>query len=1022
MQNQPKFAVKSEPRLDSKWLSRDLQCVFSYEGLAQSWNELVKEGELQAVSDDTLSPARERVGLCTCVPYPGAPVCPCPSCGPSSERESSEQGKNPLLNSRSLIDAWAWAPQPSVDQLKMCLRTLVGEQHQLSLEAASSTLSSMRLKQQLAVATRYYAALVRHKRPVVSQLHSPSLHSNLQSPDIRGSKTPSEQPMQALARVGSRAALSFAFAFLKRAWRSGEDSDLCGELLKESLEALRAMPEATLFCEDAVSPVWLEVVERADKFLRSVVLGDINVGVGHSRGCGQVPVPDQQLALSLLLELSLQRGTLSHILSGVLLLLQLWDSGKYEIDNRTVSHGTSVPLVTLLRRFESMSSFRQRPLESSMVDDDGMPVVNSTECFLSLLTLPEDEGLSVDLQQCAMVIMCHLDRLASPYLPQPSRASFGHNSTQEVMAWSLAAWEGIEPMPLIDLGDLRIIQICCSKASIGVLTSSGKVFALQQDNCGLRELGGFDNQEIVKLASHPLGEHFLALSANGDVFYWSDRTCFVHDDETIPKEAPALIQALSGNGVKGIYCGSQQCAAVTAGGQLYTWDKGSHNSQVHGKEADRRVPALVTLLGGHKVVDVACGNGDFGTPYLLVVTDAGLVFSLEHGDEEKSKQGGLQDPRTSLQLVDTLQGAEISRVFCWGQFNLALSRVGTLYVWGGGKQQDPSNQAKVVRGMEGRRVVDISFGASHCVALTHDGQVYMWTNSDWSSASHLPTLEVKPFPGTLPAGKSVAGVSCSNLQLYVWSAVDNGISLRMREPLVVDVCPTTMEQIDELLTWACEGTDVAWPPPPQEKECIAVAALNILRLQVHAAISNGAGAEQLGLVPDSRLLNSLKQRVVALASGPNVLPTIQRAAQQTLQASWSFLLPTADERARALSVLLLSSGSQASDTNQTSGRRFMMDLLVGSLMAYGGLESSLQTAIKVEIQDIDDTREKETASGKQLSKEMTSSGEQLMSDQALLESETKRTQVASEDASSAIPLLHLVKQLLRYVLSWLCYI
>lgn len=38
-----------------------------------------------------------------------------------------------------------------------------------------------------------------------------------------------------------------------------------------------------------------------------------------------------------------------------------------------------------------------------------------------------------------------------------------------------------------------------------------------------------------------------------------------------------------------------------------------------------------------------------------------------------------------------------------------------------------------------------------------------------------------------------------------------------------------------------------------------------------------------------------------------------------------------------------------------------------------------------------------------------------MSDQALLESETKRTQVLSEDASSTIPLLHLVKQLLRSV-------
>ena len=76
-----------------------------------------------------------------------------------------------------------------------------------------------------------------------------------------------------LARVGSRAALSFAFAFLRRAWRSGEDSDLCMELLQESLEALQSLPEASLFDEGSVSSVWLEVVERASKFLHSVVAG-----------------------------------------------------------------------------------------------------------------------------------------------------------------------------------------------------------------------------------------------------------------------------------------------------------------------------------------------------------------------------------------------------------------------------------------------------------------------------------------------------------------------------------------------------------------------------------------------------------------------------------------------------------------------------------------------------------------------------------------------------------------------------
>lgn len=51
---------------------------------------------------------------------------------------------------------------------------------------------------------------------------------------------------------------------------AGDDADLCSELLQESLDALRALPEATLFDEGTVSSVWLEVVERATKFLRFV--------------------------------------------------------------------------------------------------------------------------------------------------------------------------------------------------------------------------------------------------------------------------------------------------------------------------------------------------------------------------------------------------------------------------------------------------------------------------------------------------------------------------------------------------------------------------------------------------------------------------------------------------------------------------------------------------------------------------------------------------------------------------------
>ena len=79
------------------------------------------------------------------------------------------------------------------------------------------------------------------------------------------------KPTEALARLGSKAALGFAFAFLKRAWRCGEDGDLCSDLLRDALQALQVLPPATLFRHE--NSVWLEVVAMSHKFLRNVILG-----------------------------------------------------------------------------------------------------------------------------------------------------------------------------------------------------------------------------------------------------------------------------------------------------------------------------------------------------------------------------------------------------------------------------------------------------------------------------------------------------------------------------------------------------------------------------------------------------------------------------------------------------------------------------------------------------------------------------------------------------------------------------
>lgn len=131
----------------------------------------------------------------------------------------------------------------------------------------------------------------------------------------------------------------------------------------------------------------------------------------------------------------------------------------------------------------------------------------------------------------------------------------------------------------------------------------------------------------------------------------------------------------------------------------------------------------------------------------------------------------------------------------------------------------------------------------------------------------------------------------------------------------------------------------------------------------------------VGLGVGSRLLVNLKSHIVALASSANILQTMQLSAQATLKVGWSVLLPTPQERAKALSSLLPNSGLESSG-GITQGQRFMMDLLVSSLMADGGLESALESAILSEITDPPE-------------------------------------QGTSRSCDSSIPLLHLIKQLLR---------
>lgn len=166
-----------------------------------------------------------------------------------------------------------------MDELSQSLSVLNLEQKNLCSLAANSTLSATRLHYCLSILKRYFVALNRTPHAVDAQQGFTHKKKNIECNEVGKNvsqidpKVSTVDPTAGLARVGSKAALNFAFAFLKRAWRLGEDTDLCSELLNESLDALKILPVATLFDEEKVSSVWLEVVERSSKFLLQVVTG-----------------------------------------------------------------------------------------------------------------------------------------------------------------------------------------------------------------------------------------------------------------------------------------------------------------------------------------------------------------------------------------------------------------------------------------------------------------------------------------------------------------------------------------------------------------------------------------------------------------------------------------------------------------------------------------------------------------------------------------------------------------------------
>ena len=160
----------------------------------------------------------------------------------------------------------------------------------------------------------------------------------------------------------------------------------------------------------------------------------------------------------------------------------------------------------------------------------------------------------------------------------------------------------------------------------------GKLYAFGSGDYG--RLGHGDNQpkkqaklieilrdkNIVKFACGP--RHTLALAGDGTVWSWGygGDGQLGHGDYQL-QTMPVQVKALKGEHVIELGCGDKHSAALTSGGDVFTWGDGSLGQLGQGDFRKQHTPHRVMELSGKMILQISCGGERLthATPAILAM-------------------------------------------------------------------------------------------------------------------------------------------------------------------------------------------------------------------------------------------------------------------------------------------------------------------------------------------------------------------------------------------------------------------
>ncbi|KAL1550975.1 HECT-type E3 ubiquitin transferase [Salvia divinorum] len=221
-------------------------------------------------------------------------------------------------------------------------------------------------------------------------------------------------------------------------------------------------------------------------------------------------------------------------------------------------------------------------------------------------------------------------------------------------------------------------------------------------------------------------------------------------DEIIPR----FIRSLSAYGpIVSLSCGGAHVIALTPGGRVLTWGRGTSGQLGHGESVSSSQANVVKELEGFVITHVSAGWNHSG-----FVSETGAIFTCGDGSFGQLGHG---DSNSQLypRQVAYFASKPVEQVACGMRHTLVLLAGNVehpVYGFGSGKRGQlgistdnvkSTSLPQITLGLENLKIISIHANGDHSSALSADGSLYTWGRGFRGALdTYIPCLSDVAFP------------------------------------------------------------------------------------------------------------------------------------------------------------------------------------------------------------------------------------------------------------------------------------